>query len=97
MAAHVAWWEVLNGPVPKGMHLDHDEGCPKNCVNPQHLTPRTPSSHAEKTQLVRGAEQEVGRSMTRCIRAGGTFEDYVSSEDALKAFRLASVLVGTFR
>lgn len=37
--AHRLAWELLNGPVPKGMHVLHN--CPKGdnklCVNPLHL------------------------------------------------------------
>lgn len=44
--AHRLAWELVNGPIPEGMELDHDLGCPRNCVTVEHLTPRTKSEHA---------------------------------------------------
>jgi hypothetical protein len=38
-AAHVVIWELLNGPIPPGLELDHRPECPKRCVNPLHLEP----------------------------------------------------------
>lgn len=45
--AHRLVWELVNGPIPKGIELDHDLGCPRNCVTVEHLTPRTKSEHAK--------------------------------------------------
>jgi hypothetical protein len=42
--AHIVSWEKHRGAVPKGLHLDHfltRFGCPKNCINPDHLEPVT--------------------------------------------------------
>lgn len=34
---HTVMWEAINGPLPKGMTLDHVD-CPDNaCCNPDHL------------------------------------------------------------
>lgn len=41
--AHVAQWEITNGPVPDGLELDHLCRVPA-CVNPSHLEAVT---HAE--------------------------------------------------
>lgn len=39
--AHRFSWELVNGPVPDGLQLDHRRTCPKNCVRPDHLRPAT--------------------------------------------------------
>lgn len=43
--AHRYAYEKWFGPIPEGHDLDHGPECPKNCVNPAHLTPRTKSEH----------------------------------------------------
>lgn len=35
-AAHRVAWELVNGPIPDGMFLDHRCANP-SCVNPEHL------------------------------------------------------------
>lgn len=45
--AHVVVYELLVGPVPEGMVLDHECRI-RLCVNPDCLTPRT---HAENVKL----------------------------------------------
>ena len=35
--AHRFAYELLVGPIPPGMMLDHRHTCPKHCVNPEHL------------------------------------------------------------
>lgn len=38
--AHRISWEIHNGPIPKGMHIDHL--CRNTrCINPDHLEPVT--------------------------------------------------------
>jgi hypothetical protein len=51
VGAHVFYWEMINGPVPGELVLDHlchpidgscpgGEACPhRSCVNPDHLAP----------------------------------------------------------
>ena len=54
-------WELLVGPIPPGLHLDHLCRNPP-CVNPDHLEPvtprenhlRSPISHVSKTHCVNG-------------------------------------------
>jgi hypothetical protein len=63
---HRLVWELLVGPIPEGLHLDHvaARGCTnKNCVNPAHLEPVTPlvntrraPGNATKTHCKRGHE-----------------------------------------
>lgn len=59
--AHRAAYELLVGPIPDGLHIDHvchsaDEsciggsGCPhRRCVNPAHLEPVTPSENVRRS------------------------------------------------
>jgi hypothetical protein len=41
---HIFAYEHWVGPVPAGMQLDHDCRV-KQCVNPDHVTPRTPAEN----------------------------------------------------
>ena len=62
--AHRVMYELLKGPIPSGLTLDHL--CKnKRCVNPDHLEPVTnrvnqlrggspPAMHARATECVRG-------------------------------------------
>lgn len=62
--AHRIAWEMLVGPIPTGMHLDH---LCKNtlCVNPDHLEPVTPATNSQRgaTGVPTGARN---RSKTHC-------------------------------
>ena len=56
--AHRFSWRLENGPIPRGMEIDHlcDNGC---CVNPNHLECVTPDENkrrqgARQTQCVHG-------------------------------------------
>lgn len=58
--AHRAVWELLVGPIPEGLFIDHL--CRNTrCVNPDHLEPVTPTENAH-----RGNGYRVG--WTHCIR-----------------------------
>lgn len=55
--AHIVSYELLVGPVPKGLVLDHvaARGCTsKMCVNPAHLEPVTRAENARRAREARG-------------------------------------------
>lgn len=54
-AAHLVLWELLVGPVPPGLELDHLCRV-RRCVNPDHLEPVTRSENQR-----RAAEHRAGR------------------------------------
>lgn len=54
--AHRFVYELLVGAIPEGLHIDHvhARGCRhRNCVNPAHLEPVTPSENSRRANLVR--------------------------------------------
>lgn len=62
--AHVFSWELLNGPVPQGLELDHL--CRnRRCVRPDHLEPVT---HAENVR--RGELASATRRRHQLARTG---------------------------
>ena len=51
LRTHRLAYELLVGPIPEGMHLDHvwDRGCRhKNCCNQAHLEPVTQSENMDR-------------------------------------------------
>lgn len=61
--AHIVSWELLVGPIPEGLHIDHL--CRNRaCVNPDHLEPVTP-----RENTLRGAGFAAIRArQTHCLR-----------------------------
>lgn len=47
VSAHRFAYELMVGPIPEGMQLDHQHTCPKRCVNPAHLRPTTGKQNRE--------------------------------------------------
>jgi hypothetical protein len=56
--AHIVVWELLRGPIPEGLELDHCCGN-KRCVNPEHLEPVTHLENVHRA-LARRADLAVG-------------------------------------
>lgn len=83
-ATHAIMWEIRNGAIPKGLHIDHL--CRNtSCLNPKHLEPVTPQENlrrggsasalnARKTHCKCGREFDVfrksrnGRGCSHCLR-----------------------------
>lgn len=47
--AHRELYKILKGPLSSGTVLLHRKGCPRNCVNPAHLTPGTSKQNNQQT------------------------------------------------
>lgn len=60
--AHRVAWELLVGPIPSGMELDHLCRNP-SCVNPDHLEPVT---HAENMRRAPYDAPQSKRMKTHC-------------------------------
>lgn len=78
--AHRFAYELLVGPIPPGILLDHRHTCPKNCVNPEHLRLATKKQNAENlaqlpannTSGVRGVRWDRGRWKAEVGHHGAT-------------------------
>lgn len=66
-AAYRAIYEMVNGSVPKGLHLDHLCGNPP-CVNPDHLEPVTPRENIKRS-VVRSNEKTIEERLQDVQRA----------------------------
>lgn len=66
LMAHRVAWELLRGPIPEGLHIDHLCRRPP-CVNPDHLEPVTPSVNTARgySGPIRAAAQLARNA---CIR-----------------------------
>lgn len=60
--AHRASYELANGPIPEGLHLDHKCRTP-SCINPDHLEAVT---NAENTR--RGLLSKLRPPRSHCLR-----------------------------
>lgn len=68
LPAHRVAYELVVGPIPDGLHIDHGCHTPP-CVNPSHLRPATPGQNAANR---RGAAQnsKTGIRGVRPVRDG---------------------------
>lgn len=64
LRAHRVMYEILVGPIPKGMQLDHLCRV-RNCVNPAHLEPVTPRENTLRSPVALAA---INAAKTRCPR-----------------------------
>lgn len=91
--AHRFAYEMLVGPIPEGLKLDHRHTCPKACVNPEHLKPATkkqdaenlPGAHRDSITGVRGVHPKRKRFRVRVHHNGktyngGCFDDIATAE-----------------
>lgn len=70
LRGHRVSYELYVGDIPEGMVVDHKYntlGCPRHCVNPEHLQVVTPKQNAENVLLrvdsttkVRGVTKRAG-------------------------------------
>lgn len=69
--AHRVGYELLVGPIPEGMELDHvwDRGCRnRHCVNPDHLEPVTHAENMSRGERTRRVQCPHGHSPDRYKR-----------------------------
>lgn len=67
--AHRVAYELLIGPIPEGLQLDHLCRV-RNCVNPEHLEPVTPWENTMRSTSI----SAVNARKTECLR-GHPFSD----------------------
>lgn len=65
-------WELANGPVPDGLHLDHLCRV-RECVNPDHLEPVTPGENTRRGM----APSAVTVREEACHRGHSMWDAYV--------------------
>lgn len=77
--AHRVAYELIVGPIPEGLDLDHTCGN-KSCVNPDHLDPVTRAEHMRRELARRGRivackyGHELNALTTRFIKHGDHME-----------------------
>jgi len=73
---HIAVFEHLHGPVPKGLELDHLCRV-RSCCNPDHLEPVTRQENCRRSPMLRAwavRQQERQKAKTRC-KHGHPFDE----------------------
>jgi len=70
-SAHRVSYELIAGPIPKGMDLDHwkmntdPSSCSKACCNPEHLQPVTRAENIRRSPRHRAAVSRNGSQTGR--------------------------------
>lgn len=67
LQGHRVAYELYVGSIPEGMVIDHKyntKGCPRHCVNPEHLQAVTPKENAENVLLRKDSTTKV-RGVTK--------------------------------
>lgn len=90
---HRVLWEMKNGPVPAGMHMDHFACDNKGCCNPDHVRPVSPRENvlrsensiaavnAAKTKCPRGHEYTAGDKGRVCKPCHGAWRRLKKQRD----------------
>lgn len=101
--AHRVAWEMVNGPVPAGLQLDHRHTCPKNCIRPSHLRLTTnkqnhenlPGANRNSKSGVRGVSLHKATGLWRgtVVHNGkqhtvGYFKSIPEAENAVRLRRI---------
>ena len=76
--AHRFAYELVVGPIPKGLKLDHKHTCLKTCVNPDHLRVVTNKQNAENLS---GAHIDSISGIRGVSPAGWRWRAQVGCED----------------
>jgi hypothetical protein len=81
---HRVMWEIMRGPIPEGMQLDHKVCDNEPCWNPDHLEVSTPrvnvlrsgnpaAQNAQKTHCINGHEFTEETTVIRFHKKRGTY------------------------
>lgn len=62
---HRAMWELVNGPIPDGLTIDHLCRV-KSCVNTEHMELVTGSENSKRMWVANGGRPRPGESATHC-------------------------------
>ena len=66
-AAHRVAYQLLVGPIPDGLHIDHLCRV-RNCVNPSHMEPVTPAENQRRGLI------NQNKHKTCCTTCGGPYD-----------------------
>lgn len=63
--AHRVAYEIVRGPIPDGLHIDHL--CSnRSCVNPLHMEPVTKGENTRRGWRTNGGRAKAQRRLTHC-------------------------------